>query len=215
MILNRPISINVIRRLPRYLRILEELVNEGVARVSSAEIAKKMDSTPSQVRQDFSQYGSFGQQGFGYDVKNLRDEFLHILGIDRGYRIVLAGVGDLGTAIIDNFDFIFKGYTLLAAFDADEKKAGTIVGGTKVYPADQLMDFVRDNPTDIGIITVPRAEARKAAASMAEAGVRAIWNFTGVELECDDVLVEDIHFSDSLLVLTYKLAERDLEDDPE
>ena len=205
------ISNNVIRRLPRYLRKLDDLFAKGEERISSGELGRQMGLTPSQIRQDFSCFGEFGQQGYGYNIDSLRKEIGQILGTYRDYSAVLVGPGHLGTALVENFKFIIEGYTFLGSFDVRPEKIGSTVGGYPIYDIATLGDFVRENKVDIAILTVPREVAQDLTDVLVEAGIRAIWNFTNVELDTGDsgALVENIHFADSLLVLTYHLAEQD------
>ncbi len=205
------VSNNVIRRLPRYLRKLDDLASKGEERISSDKLGRQMGLTPSQIRQDFSCFGEFGQQGYGYNVDFLRREIGQILGTYRGYSAVLVGAGNLGTALVQNFDFIIEGYVFLGAFDVKPELIGTQIDGFPVYDVRQLPDFVREHKVDIAILTVPRHAAQELTETLAEAGIRAIWNFTNTELDVGDsgILVENIHFSDSLLVLTYHLAQQD------
>jgi len=205
------ISNNVIRRLPRYLRKLDDLYAKGEERISSGELGRQMGLTPSQIRQDFSCFGEFGQQGYGYNIDSLRKEIGQILGTYRDYSAVLVGPGHLGTALVENFNFIIDGYTFLGSFDVRPEKIGSTVGGYPIYDIATLGDFVREHNVDIAILTVPREVAQDLTEVLVEAGIRAIWNFTNVELDTGDsgVLVENIHFADSLLVLTYHLAEQD------
>ena len=204
------VSMNTIRRLPRYLRLMEDMLRQGARWTSSAEMARRLDTHPSQVRQDLAQFGTFGHQGCGYNVEQLRQALVDILGVSRQYKVILIGAGHLGKAILENFAFIFRGYELLCAYDIDPAVIGTEIGGYAVRNGEELPSGLPGQAVDIAILTVPRSEARKAARAAAEAGVRALWNFTGVELDAGkDVLVEDIRFSDSLLVLSYQLNERD------
>lgn len=205
------VSNNVIRRLPRYLRKLDDLASKGEERISSDKLGRQMGLTPSQIRQDFSCFGEFGQQGYGYNVDFLRREIGQILGIYRGYSAILVGAGNLGTALVQNFDFIIEGYVFLGAFDIKPEIIGTKIDGFPVYDVAQMPDFVREHKVDIAILTVPRHAAQELTETLAQAGIRAIWNFTSTELDVgdSDILVENIHFSDSLLVLTYRLAQLD------
>jgi len=203
------ISSNVIRRLPRYLRKLDELTYDGTDRISSSELGRQMGLTPSQIRQDFSCFGEFGQQGYGYNIETLRKEISQILGMDRGYNIVLIGVGNLGHALIENFGFSGHGYNLLAAFDVKPALIGTQFAGVYINDMATLPDFLNSNKVDIVVLTVPRRAANSTAALITDCGVKAIWNFTNIELSINNpnVLVEDIHFSDSLLTLGYYLTD--------
>ena len=205
------ISNNVIRRLPRYLRKLDDLSAKGEERISSGELGRQMGLTPSQIRQDFSCFGEFGQQGYGYNIDSLRKEIGQILGTYRDYSAILVGPGHLGTALVENFKFIIDGYTFLGSFDVRPEMIGSTIGGYPIYDIATLGDFVREHKVDIAILTVPREVAQDLTDILVESGIRAIWNFTNVELDTGDseVLVENIHFADSLLVLTYHLAEQD------
>ena len=204
------VSNNVIRRLPRYLRKLDDLAGKGEERISSDKLGRQMGLTPSQIRQDFSCFGEFGQQGYGYNVDSLRKEISQILGTFRGYSTILVGAGNLGTALVQNFDFIIEGFSFLGAFDIKPEVIGTDIDGFPIYDVAGLGDFVREHKVDIAILTVPRNVAQELTDTLVEAGIRAIWNFTNTELDVgeDGPLVESIHFSDSLLVLTYHLAQQ-------
>jgi redox-sensing transcriptional repressor len=204
------ISNNVIRRLPRYVRKLDDLAAHGVTRISSAELGRQMGLTPSQIRQDFSYFGEFGQQGYGYHVETLRDEIAAILGTRRGFTVVVVGVGNIGHALLENFDFTGNGFTVVGAFDVDPELIGTELRGLRILNGLELPDFLQKNNVDIAVLSVPRGEADTVAKVLAKNGVRAIWNFTNAELALKDpdVVVENIHFSDSLLCLSYYLAEK-------
>ena len=203
-------SNNVIRRLPRYLRKLDELKAGGVGRISSFNLGQQLGLTPSQIRQDFSCFGEFGQQGYGYNVSALRDEIASILGMDRGFKAILVGVGNIGHALMDNFCFSEWGFTLAAAFDIDPAIVGTVTNGVTVRSMDDLLDFLRGNKIDVAVLTVPKEAASAVAKLLCDNGIRAIWNFTNVELTEPNspTIVENVHFSDSLLSLSYFVAER-------
>jgi redox-sensing transcriptional repressor len=205
------ISNNVIRRLPMYLRKLDDLAYHGIDRISSGELGKQMGLTPSQIRQDFSCFGEFGQQGYGYNVSLLREEVATILGAKRNYSVILAGVGNLGHALIENFGFDRHGFHILAGFDVNPEFVGTEVAGVPIYSSNDIPDFLRKNHVDIGVLATPRRMAKAVGSILAENGIRAIWNFTNVELELKkpDIIIENVHFSDSLLVLSYYLDKED------
>ncbi len=203
------ISNNVIRRLPMYLRKLDDLIYHGVDRISSNELGKQMGLTPSQIRQDFSCFGEFGQQGYGYRVQELREQVARILGMRQGFTVAIVGVGNLGHALIENFGFEDQGFKLVAAFDSSPELIGRVLSGVTVYNSDMIPDWFKENPTDIVVLTVPRRIAKSMAQTLADSGVKGIWNFTNIDLELDspEVRVENIHFSDSLLTLGYFLNE--------
>ena len=205
------ISKNVIRRLPRYLRKLDELSAAGVERISSGELGARIGFTPSQIRQDFSCFGEFGQQGYGYNVASLREEIAHILGMDRERSVILVGTGRIGQSLIRNIDFQRLGFRLLGAFDVRQEMIGTKIGDIEVYDALNMRDFIRENTVDAAILSINRDHAQAVADRLIEAGVRAIWNFTERELDAGDsgVVIESIHFSDSLLALSYYLSEKE------
>ena len=208
------VSNNVIRRLPRYLRKLDELRASGVNRVSSSELGGMLGLTASQIRQDFSCFGEFGQQGYGYNVTALRDQIAAILGTDRGFSAILVGTGNIGHALMGNFCFSDWGFTLSAAFDIDPKIVGSTFNGVTVRSMEELEGYLAENHIDVAVLTVPRGAAVAVAELLRANGIRAIWNFTNVELlePNSDVLVENIHFSDSLLSLSYFLSERNDEE---
>lgn len=203
------ISDNVIRRLPKYLRKLDEMAGCGVCRTSSMELAESLGLTPSLTRQDFSCFGEFGLQGYGYNVNSLRQDIRRVLGCERAYGVVLAGVGNLGCALLENIRQ-FPGKCLLqGAFDIRPELIGETVSGETILDGAYLSEFIREHLVDIAILTVPRSEAQKVADEVISAGVRAIWNFTNVELDTGgaDVLIENIHFSDSFHILSYRLSQ--------
>ena len=201
------ISRNVIRRLPRYLRKLDELSAAGVERISSGELGKQIGFTPSQIRQDFSCFGEFGQQGYGYNVASLREAIAHILGTDRQRSVILVGTGRIGQSLIENICFSRLGFRLLGAFDIRGELIGTRIGGISVQDAARAEEFIRENGVDVAILSTNRDHAQSIADGLIKAGIRAIWNFTETELRpaASDVVVESIHFSDSLLELSYYL----------
>ena len=211
MILRRTaVSNNVIRRLPRYLRKLDELQETGVNRVSSFELGEQLGFTPSQVRQDFSNFGEFGQQGYGYNVSTLRDQIAIILGMNQGYKAILVGAGNIGKALLDNFSFTDCGVHLLAAFDIRESLIGTSFHGVPVLALAQLEEFLNENEVAIAVLCVPKNVAVSIADLIIGKGIPAIWNFTNVELTepGSRTIVENIHFSDSLLCLNFKISEK-------
>ena len=206
------VSNNVIRRLPRYLRKLDDLAANGVTRISSFELGQQLGLTPSQIRQDFSCFGEFGQQGYGYNVAALRAHIASILGSDRGFSAILVGVGNLGRALIENFSFTDCGFTLDAAFDINPELIGRSIGGVTIYSGEQdsIEQYIKENHVDVAVLTVPKSVAVSVAEGLEALGVEAIWNFTNVELAAPDTntIIENMHFSDSLLTLSYYVAER-------
>lgn len=202
------VSNNVIRRMPRYLRKLDELKVAGVERISSGELGRQMGLTSSQIRQDFSCFGEFGQQGYGYNVTALRAEIAAILGTNRNFSVVLVGVGNIGRALIENFCFEQYGFHMLEAYDVRPELIGTTIAGLVVHDISDLPRAFEKDKVDVAVLCVPKSMANLAAEELVRLGVSAIWNFTNVELQLStqDVIIENIHFSDSLLALGYYLA---------
>ena len=204
------ISDAVIRRLPRYYRQLTDLCARGVVRISSHSLGQEMNITASQIRQDFSCFGEFGQQGYGYNVEELRSEIGHILGVDNDHHLIMIGVGNLGHALLQNFPFSQTGFTVDAAFDVNPQLSGAVINSVPVYPMTQLDDYVQSPHVDVVVLTIPQSVAQDTATHLIEMGIRGFWNFTNMELSspCPDVQFENIHFADSLLTLSYRIANR-------
>ena len=209
---NAKVSTAVIRRLPRYYRHLSELQEDGVVRISSSGLGKSMGLTASQIRQDLFCFGGFGQQGYGYKVDSLKEEIGEILGISRGHTLVVLGTGNLGRAIIQNFRFSSNGFRLLAAFDINPDMVGAQIAGVPVYHTDEMEAFVSSRQVDVGLLTVPIAAAQQMGDRLVRAGVKGIWNFTNYELTCSQtgVVVESVHFSDSLLTMSYLISQQEV-----
>ena len=204
------VSNNVIRRMPRYMRKLDELTAAGVTRISSFDLGQQLGLTPSQIRQDFSCFGEFGQQGYGYNVAALREQVAAILGMDRGFRAILIGVGNIGRALMDNFCFSEWGFRLICAFDVNPALIGTEPNGVPIRSMDELERFLAENDVDVAVLSVPKEAALGVTQRLTDCGIGAIWNFTNVELTDPNssILVENVHFSDSLLSLSYFVSER-------
>ncbi len=209
------ISANVIRRLPRYLRRLELMDRQGTEKTSSGDLGARMGLTASQIRQDLNCFGGFGQQGYGYNVKQLREGIASVLGVDRTMTAVVIGAGNLGRALIANFNFSECGFDLIAAFDVDPSRVGTVISGTTVLHGDTLEEFLSRRRPDVAVLTLTRSRAQEIASLCASKGVRGIWNFTGADLDDDlhGAIVENVHLSDSLLTLGFYLRGQGESDD--
>lgn len=205
---DKKISNAVILRLPRYYRYLKALKQMGISRVSSNDLGKRMGITPSQVRQDFFNFGGFGLQGYGYDVDFLLNEISKILGLDLQYNMIIVGAGNLGQALGKHTSFEKKGFKLIGIFDSKPHLIGGKIRDIEIMHYDQIAEFMGQHRVDIAVITVPRVYAREVAAKLVSLGIKGIWNFASIELEVpEDVVVENIHLSESLMVLGYKLKE--------
>lgn len=202
------ISDAVIRRMPRYYRHVIELIQSGADRISSGALSNRMGLTASQIRQDFSCFGEFGQQGYGYNLEHLRSEIADILGANNNHTAILVGTGNLGRALMRNFDFEQCGFRLTAAFDIMPELIGSEIRGVKVLPASTISDYVVKHKTDVAVLAVQKQYAPSVAKRLVDSGIRGIWNFTNIDLHIEnpDVYVEDIHFADSLLTLSYHIS---------
>ncbi len=204
---DKEISQAVISRLPRYFRYLGELKDEGVERISSQDLSERMKVTASQIRQDFNNFGGFGQQGYGYNVKYLYEEIGKILGLYKEHHLIIVGAGNLGQALANYMNFERRGFIIKGLFDSNDLLYGKIVRGIKVQPMENIKDFVKENEIDIAVLTIPKACAVEVAEQLVEFGIKAIWNFAHVDLNVpDDVLVENVHLSDSLMKLSYNIT---------
>lgn len=201
------ISNSVIRRLPRYYRFLGELEHNGYVRISSRELSEKMGLTASQIRQDFNCFGEFGQQGYGYNVSDLRLEIGKILGLDKQTPMILLGAGNLGKAIATHIDFRNKGFDLIGAFDVNPEIIGKKLGELNVQSAEEISSFCAVHKPVAAILCVPMVAAEKLVNTLIDCGIKAFWNFTHYDLKVTHkgVAVENVHLGDSLTTLSYGL----------
>lgn len=204
---NKGISKAVINRLPRYHRYLGMLMEQGVERISSAELSRQMNVTASQIRQDLNLFGGFGQQGYGYNVAHLYEEIGKILGLDREYRLIVIGAGRLARAIGSYVGFQKRGFHVEAFFDRDPgKHLEDFNDSTPVYALDTLSDYLKEHRTDIAVIAIPADAAKELIPVLDRGGVRGIWNFARTDLEVPDYMtVQSVHLSESLMQLSYKI----------
>ena len=204
------ISKAVVKRLPRYYRYLGDLLEAKVERISSNELSDMMHVTASQIRQDLNNFGGFGQQGYGYNVKYLYNEIGKILGLDQTYRMIIIGAGNLGQALANYVKFEKRGFLIKGIFDVNPRLKGMTVRGIEIRMTDELPQFIRDNQIQIAALTLPKAGAEAVAPILVENGVRAIWNFAHTDLNVPkDVVVENVHLSESLMQLSYNLNHQD------
>ena len=204
---HRKISRAVISRLPRYHRYLGDLLEEGVERISSNDLSKKMQVTASQIRQDLNNFGGFGQQGYGYNVKYLYAEIAKILGIDQQHNLIIIGAGNLGQAIANYTNFERRGFVIKGMFDINPKLIGLVIRGIEIRSVDDLETFIQENEIQIAALTIPKTKAPEIADRLVKAGIKAIWNFAHTDLVVpDDVVVENVHLSESLMRLSYRVC---------
>ena len=199
------ISHSVIRRLPRYYRFLGELEDQLISKISSRELSERMHITASQIRQDLNCFGGFGQQGYGYNVSELRKEIGRILGVDKHRKTILIGAGNLGTALAVHINFEKSGCSLVGIFDSNKKIVGNPLGKLNITDIDDLEDFCRENKPEVAVLCIPKSVTKEIVDRLTELGVRSFWNFShyDINVEHKNIIVENVHLGDSLLTLSY------------
>lgn len=213
---DKEISSAVIKRLPRYYRYLGELMENDVVRISSKELSERMKVTASQIRQDLNNFGGFGQQGYGYNVEYLYTEIGKILGLDRKYKVIIVGAGNLGQALANYTDFEKRGFRIMGIFDVNPRLIGMTIRGIEVRIVDELESFVKEQGINIAALTLPKTKAPQVAADLVSWGVGAIWNFAPIDLNLpDDVIVENVHLAESLMRASYNLRNKEREKEQE
>lgn len=207
--MEKKVSMAVIKRLPRYYRYLNDLLKVDIKRISSQELSERMGITASQIRQDLNCFGGFGQQGYGYNVDLLYNEIGKILGIDKRFTTIIIGAGNMGNALANYENFKKRGFDLIGIFDVSPDKVGREINGIKIMHTDSLKDFCAKNHVDIAILTVPSWDISDVAEKVASLGIKGIWNFSPQDLKLSsDIIVENVHLSDSLMVLGYRINQR-------
>ncbi|MBC3888518.1 redox-sensing transcriptional repressor Rex [Acetobacterium paludosum] len=205
---SKKVSMTVVKRLPKYYQYLTDLLLNDIEKISSRELASLMGLTASQIRQDLNSFGGYGQQGYGYNVLELREAIKEILGLDSDYTCIIIGSGNMGHAIANYERFKREGVMLIGAFDVDPLRVGTVVGNVVVKHMDELEGFVKNNEIDICILCVPRGVGQQVATTVTNLGIKGILNFSPLDLDLpDDVVVENVNITDSLFTLTYLLKE--------
>ncbi len=205
----KAIPISVIKRLPIYHRYLNKLIDRDVEHISSKQLAEKLGVTASQIRQDLSHFGTFGQRGYGYRVNDLAKAIGEILGVNNKLHMVLVGAGNLGGAIINYPNFSKRGFIITAIFDNDPAKVGTKIAGCIVLSIDSLREYLESHAIDIGILAIPAEDTYEIVKIFEECNIKGLWNFAPVSLNLENVLVENVHISESLMTLAYQIKEMD------
>lgn len=209
MSLDKKISVAVIKRLPRYYRYLSDLLKLGITRISSKELSIRMGITASQIRQDLNCFGGFGQQGYGYNVEYLYNEIGNILGVNNKFGFIIIGAGNMGQALANYSNFEKRGFMLKGIFDVSPDLVGMKINNLEVMDMSKLEEFVKSNKVDIAMLCVPYDQTPIVADRVARLGIKGLWNFSPMDLKIPyDVIIENVHLSDSLMVLGYKLSEK-------
>lgn len=202
----KKVSMAVIRRLPRYYRYLSDLLSMDIKRISSKELSTRMGITASQIRQDLNCFGGFGQQGYGYNVELLYAEIGNILGVNREFKTVIIGAGNMGHALAHYDNFKKRGFNIIGIFDVNPAIVGTVINEMEVMHLDTIDKFIAENKVDIAILTVPHENTREVAEKVAKLGIKGLWNFSPMDLKLPyDTVIENVHLSDSLMVLGYRI----------
>lgn len=208
--MGKEISQAVIRRMPRYYRYLGDLLDQGVERISSNELSALMEVTASQIRQDLNNFGGFGQQGYGYNVSYLYDTIGKILGLNQEHNIIIIGAGNMGQALANYPKFQRLGFIFTALFDVNPELKGKKINSAEIYMMDELEEYCKSHKVDIAALTLPKENAKEIASRLVKLGIHAIWNFAHIDLNLDmeDVVVENVHLSDSLMQLSYNMIKQ-------
>ena len=204
----KDVPIVVVKRLPRYYRYLGELLRQGVKRISSGELSEKMGVTASQIRQDFNCFGGFGQQGYGYNIERLYKEIADILGLTHGYKTIIVGAGHLGHALANHSNFAKRGFELVGIFDKSPDLTGVLIRDLPVSPMEELEAFCTENRVDIAILALPKSAIEMVVPRLVKLKIKGLWNFSYTDIAVpEDVAVENVHLSDSLMTLSYKITQ--------
>lgn len=206
--LNKKVSVEVVKRLPRYYRYLGDLAENGVSRISSQALGEKMNVTASQIRQDLNCFGGFGQQGYGYNIELLQSEIAKILGLDVPKSAILIGMGNMGKAVMMHMNFENKGFRIIGLFDSKQSLVGQIVRNLPIRNTEDLDEFCRENRPQIAILCIPKNAAKEISEQLINLGVKGFWNFSHYDLSLNHsgIVVENVHLSDSLMTLSYQLT---------
>lgn len=209
MNLKKKVSIAVVRRLPRYYRYLADLLKMDITRISSKELSIRMGITASQIRQDLNCFGGFGQQGYGYNVELLYNEIGNILGLNSSLQAIIVGAGNMGQALANYENFEKRGFKIIGIFDVNPELIGGYIKDVKIYHLDTVDEFVNKNKVDIGMLCVPYEQTPVVAERLARLGVKGLWNFSPMDLKLPyNIVIENVHLSDSLMVLGYRMNEK-------
>ena len=202
------VSNSVIKRLPRYYRFLGELKDNGVVRISSKDLSQRMGFTASQIRQDLNCFGGFGQQGYGYNIESLYNEIGTILGVNKSRKAILIGAGNLGKAVALHMSLEERGFNLIGVFDRNKALSGQMLRGLPIRHTDGIYNFCKDNSPVVAVLCIPSNAAKELAPQLIESGIKGFWNFSHYDIAADfpNVAVENVHLSDSLMTLSYRVS---------
>jgi redox-sensing transcriptional repressor len=195
-----------INRLSLYSRLLSTLESEGISVVSSKKLSDLSHFSATQIRRDLACFGQFGKRGIGYEVATLKRAIDGILGVHVQRKVVLVGVGNLGSALLGYRVLREHNFEIVAAFDSDSEKWGRIINDVRVQSPDELPQVVRSEQIEIGIITVPRYAAQRTLDLLVSAGIQAVLNFAPARLTAPrHIKLRNVDLSIELEGLSYFL----------
>jgi redox-sensing transcriptional repressor len=204
------IADSTVRRLSLYLRFLEEFENAGLTTVSSEELAARGGTTSAQVRKDLSFFGSFGKRGLGYQVAELTQRMRRILGLERDWRVIIVGIGKIGSALAQYEGFQQRGFRVVGLYDSDPAKIGREVYNLPVQPIESIAENNRERPVDIAVIAVPAAAAQRVVDQVVAAGITGIMSFAPIQLHVPaDVTLNTVNMGMELERLSFALSNRE------
>ena len=204
----KKIAESAISRLSLYLRILEDLVEEGEPTVSSQTMASQSGTTAAQVRKDLSLFGSFGRRGLGYSSTDLVSRIKQILGLNRRWKIAVIGMGRIGSALVEHKGFFDRGFDIVALFDTSDFKVGSNVHGLKVHHVNEIRALVQDKNIEIVVLTVPVEAVTDVTDLINGSGVRGILNWTPARLAASQSIeVKNVNMVMELEALSFKLSQ--------
>lgn len=199
------VSLAVVKRLPKYYRYLGLISDKGIIRVSSQELSRITGLTASQIRQDLNHFGGFGQQGYGYNVEELKSEIEKIIGIDKSYKAVIIGMGNIGQAIYKYKGFNeASGFKIVGLFDKGKDIVDKTIHGIKINDIKNLSKLLEKEEVDIAVLSVTSDSAQEICDILVEGNIKGIWNFAPIDLKLPkNVVLENVHLDESLFTLTY------------
>ncbi len=211
MRIDHQIPKTVIARLPRYYRFLGMLLEEGFERISSGELSQRMGLTASQIRQDLNHFGGFGQQGYGYNVEQLRKSIGEIIGISNNYKVILVGAGNLGKAIAQHLNFQKRGFELIGIFDSNKNLEGKKINDFEITHFDKIYDFCQKHKPTTAILCIPTDAVKAVTKELYDCGIKSYWNFSHYNITDDypDAVVENVHLNDSLMTLCFNITNKE------
>ncbi len=206
------VSASVMRRMPRYFRYLRNLLNNDVLRISSGDLAKLMNITPSQVRQDFNSFGDFGQQGYGYNVKYLYTQVSRILCVNKKFPAIIIGSGDMAKALLVSTLFDIRGIRIVGVFSPNKNDVGKECSSFTVRHTDEIKEFCDSCNVSLAVYALPELYDNDLCRYLSECGIKGLWNFSVCEIRSEFIKCQNLMMGDSLMLLMYEMGKEVQED---